>query len=348
MTVRYPAVVRERFVEAGDVVEAGDALFELRASDGIEEHVSVAGRLLDDLLDRQQALVERMDATAARYDNDATLLDADRANAVRQADHLAAELDAHEARLAIARRQYAQGVRLRRTGAVSDADLLTLADRVQSRLTAVAASRRRLSETRASVATHEARRSRIGHERTAAMAFDRDQLGALAMEEARLRADDSGHLQAPRSGRIGSVRAGAGDHVRPGDVLLDVMPLDRTLEARLHVPPTAVGSIDVGQEVRIHLDAVPYERHGAQHGRVRNVSATALPLGSGDVHAGGLGAFEGFRVGVEFPDGFTLADRPGPGTALRPGMTVSADIVIEYATLADWVMSPLKGAASRL
>ena len=39
VTVRHPAVVRRRFVESGDVVAAGDALFELRASNGIEEGV---------------------------------------------------------------------------------------------------------------------------------------------------------------------------------------------------------------------------------------------------------------------------------------------------------------------
>ena len=92
VTVRYPAVVRRRFVETGDVVAAGDVLFELRASEGIEEGVSVVGRLLDDIGRRRRVLLERKDATEARYASDAALLEAERGNAEREADYLATEL----------------------------------------------------------------------------------------------------------------------------------------------------------------------------------------------------------------------------------------------------------------
>ena len=53
-----------------------------------------------------------------------------------------------------------------------------------------------------------------------------------------------------------------------------------------------------------------------------------------------------YRVDVEFPRGFALT--PAQAQALRPGMTVTADLVRDYGTLVDWILEPLQGAARRL
>ena len=120
VSVRRPAVVRQRFVEAGDVVEAGDELFELTTGEGFEKGQSVANRILRDIEGRRQALRERLAATDAQYATDAVLLDADRTAAEREAEHLASELRSHEARPAIATRQYARALRLRRSGVIAE------------------------------------------------------------------------------------------------------------------------------------------------------------------------------------------------------------------------------------
>ena len=347
VSVRNPAVVRQRFVEAGEVVEVGDVLFELTASEGLAKGQSVANRILRDIEGRRQALRERLAVTDAQYANDAVLLDADRTAAEREVEHLASELRSHEARLAIARRQYARVLRLRRSGAIAEVDLLAVADDVESRSVAVSAVLRELATVRTRLETHAERVRRLGHERDAERASAADRLHALAVEETKIGAEESGRLLAPRNGRIGSVRAQPGDSVRPGDVLLDIMPVDGELQAKLFVSAGAIGSVNLGQDVRIYLDAFPYERHGAQHGRVLAVSETAVPSRAWDVPVGadGYGA-TAFRIDVGFPGGFSLA--PEHARSLRPGLTLSADIVRDYATLADWLTEPLRGAAGRL
>ena len=159
------------------------------------------------------------------------------------------------------------------------------------------------------------------------------------MEDARIRVRDATHVLAPRSGRVASVRLSEGDWVRPGDALLDILPIDVDLKARLLVRSSSMGLVEIGQEVRVYLDAFPYERHGAQAGRVASISETTLGTG-------GYGDEGFFRIDVEFPHGFNLS--AAQRQSLRPGMTVSADLVRDYGTLLDWLLEPMRGAASRL
>ena len=124
----------------------------------------------------------------------------------------------------------------------------------------------------------------------------------------------------------------------PGGWLLDILPHDGLLRARLFAPSAAIGNVDVGQMVRVHLDAFPYERHGAQLGRVISISESSLE------DPGGRDA-PSFQVDVEFPKGFAL--RSERLTALRPGMTVTADFLGARGTLLDWALESLRGAAER-
>lgn len=132
--------------------------------------------------------------------------------------------------------------------------------------------------------------------------------------------------------------------MRPGDALLDILPSEVDLKARLFVDSGAMALVDVGQEVRVYLDAFPYERHGAHAGRVSSISETTLGPGTRGNAERVSGEF--FRIEVEFPDGFNLS--PALRQSLRPGMTVSADLVHHYGTLIDWLLEPLQGAVSRL
>ena len=201
VSVRRPAVVRQRFVEAGDVVEAGDELFELTTGEGFEKGQSVANRILRDIEGRRQALRERLAATDAQYATDALLLDADRTAAEREAEHLASELRSHEARHAIATRQYARTLRLRRSGTIAEVDLLAAADGVESRSVAVTAVLRELATVRTRLETHAERVRRLGHERDAARASASEQLHALSVEETKIGAGRRSEYRRTGGGR---------------------------------------------------------------------------------------------------------------------------------------------------
>lgn len=342
VSARSFAVVRRRHVETGDRVETGDVLYEFASGAGLRRGMSVERKLLQDVEGRRDALNARLAAIDAQFDNDRDLQEKERAAGVQQLQYLESEIASLEARLDISMRQHRDGLKLKMSGALADADLLDLADRAESRSALLAVAQRELVQIRSGHEMRQQQYARLALDREESRAIVVEQLYALAMEEAHVR--DSTHVLAPRSGRVASVRVGVGDWVRPGDALLDILPIDIGLKARLFVRSSAIGLLDIGQEVRVYLDAFPYERHGAHAGRVFHVSETTLgPGAQGDTDRA-TGEF--FRIEVEFPDGFNLS--PAQRRSLRPGMTVSADLVRDYGTLLDWLLEPLRGAASRL
>ena len=343
VSARTFGVVRARHVEDGAFVDLGDVLYEIASGEGLDERLSVERKLLTDIAARREALQGRLATIEAQIENDRSIHEDQRASLRTQIVHVESEFAAHEAGLAVARRQYRVGQRLRASNALSESGLLDLMDRMQSRTALVASKRREVAELRAALDSQQAQLAQRELEREETRATVVEQILGLAMEESRIQARDSGNVLAPRTGRVASVRAEEGDWVQPGDALLDVVPDDYELKGRLFASSSAMGAIRVGQEVRVYLDAFPYERHGAQTGRVLALSETTL--GSHDAKAL---AFTGpvFRIDVDFPNGFGLSETQRQ--SLRPGMTVSAEIVKDHATLVDWLVEPLRGAAQRL
>ena len=347
VTAQSFGVVSRRLVKAGDRVDTGDVLFELAPGDGVDAGVSVETRLLEELNDKRATLEAQTSVIQSQFENERALIKSETETAKRQIGLLESEMGAHSARLAIARQRYQDGQRLKESGALSESDALELADQVQSLASLVVAPQRNIARLRTVLDTHDERILRLELNRKRDEARIQEQLYTLAMEESRLRVRNSANILAPRAGRVASVRGNPGDWLRPGDPLLDIVPEDSGLKARLYAASAAMGAIKVGQEVRVYLDAFPYQKHGAQIGQVSSISETTLdqeeaPNAAIALSSGG----PLFRIDVEFPDGFNLS--PEQSRSLRPGMTISADLVIDYGTLVDWLLEPLQGAALRI
>ena len=341
---QWSAVVRRRLVEAGGIVQAGDALYELGSGDGLAAGTSVEGKLLDDVRQRRAVLEAQLPVIEARARNALALTESEKAASWQQVGHLEAEIRSLEARRAIARQQHLRGQSLRNRGALSESDLMELADRVEMLSALIAAPRRELVRLQSSLRSHQEQVHQLELARQQEENTVLERIHALTMEESRLRARESGTILAPRAGRVASVRAGPGDWVAPGDALLDILPMDAELKARLFVSSLGIGAIETGQAVRVYLDAFPYERHGAQQGKVLSISETTLEEKQRPTATSASAAV--FQIDVEFPNGFSLS--PAQQRSLRPGMTVSADLVRDYGTLVDWLLEPLRGAAKRL
>ena len=344
MTAKSFGVVQRRMANAGDDVRTGDVLLEISPGDGVQQALTVQDRMLEEIQGRRAALDERIRLVAREYAQETALLkrsyEADR----RELGRLEEEIELTQVRARIARQRYLDGVRLADSGALAPAETIRLEDEMRSRLLVLSERRRAADRLRASIAANAARLARLGINRDLNTTAIREQAHALAMEESRIRGEGAHRVLAPRDGVVVSVRVDTGDGVQPGQALLDIVPPGSVLQGRLFVPSAAMGFVEPGQEVRVYLAAFPYERHGAQSGRVSSVSATALTQGEAPISQ--LQGGSHYRVDVEFPHGFTLS--PVQMQALRPGMTVTADLVRDYGTLVDWLMDPLQGAARRL
>ena len=333
------AVVRRCTVSEGDMVSSGDIVCELTSSEGLAAGQLLESKLLLDLEERRKALNARRDATRLKYEQEVQLLEQGRSADVEDREFLFDEAKALSARLEIAARQRDQGLKLLQSGALSEIDLTELEDRFQARSAELARARREVEQVESRLRSHDVRVRRMDSTRKEALAAVDEQFQAIDMEEARLQASEEQLVLAPRDGRVASIRVQVGASVSPGDPLMDILPIEQSLQARLYADPAVMSTIAVGQVVRVYIDSLPYERHGAQEGVVRAISKTTFASER-------TGPVPAYRVVVAFPDGFDLS--PEQIRTLRPGMTVTADLIRGHATMLDWLIDPLRKGAERV
>ncbi len=176
-------------------------------------------------------------------------------------------------------------------------------------------------------------RSRIEREQ---QALERSRLDN-ALESARV-------LRAPAAGTIAGLRAAPGQSVRGGERLLTLVPDGRALLAELWVPSQAMGGLRVGTPAALRYDAYPYQQHGLQHGEVIELAGAAAPPEE-------VAARTGLRLDTP---AYRALVRLQPSTeplALRPMMTLQADLLLEREPLYRWLAprrppAPLAGAAT--
>jgi hemolysin D len=171
-------------------------------------------------------------------------------------------------------------------------------------------------------------------------------------ERTRLTAPVSGIVQQLDVTTVGQV-------VSSGQALMTIVPPDAPLEVEAMIPNKDVGFVRVGQRAVVKVEAFPFTRYGSIDGTVDKVSADAV-----DVHtapnlseASAMVKNQG-ATPVQSPNGPELAfpatialaqyaiDADGQEVHLRPGMTVSVEILTGRRRIIDYVMSPLREMVS--
>jgi membrane fusion protein len=123
--------------------------------------------------------------------------------------------------------------------------------------------------------------------------------------------------------------------------LLSILPKGATLEAQLLVPSSAIGFIQAGNRVVLRYRAYPFQKFGVWYGHVMQVSRSALTSAEGTSLLGHEVATPLYRVLVTLDQ---QAIHTSAGIeALRPGMELDADILLERRSLWQWVFEPLYG-----
>ena len=126
-------------------------------------------------------------------------------------------------------------------------------------------------------------------------------------------------LKSPISGIIFDSKASNSGVITPGEVIMKVVPQGE-LTASLRVPYKDIGSIAIGQEAKIRVDAYPFTRFGELTGSVKSIGADVLLP---DEKAN----FYNFPVSVKLKDK-TLKGQNGMTVGLRSGMSVTGNIRI--------------------
>jgi membrane fusion protein len=119
--------------------------------------------------------------------------------------------------------------------------------------------------------------------------------------------------------------------------LATVLPKGSGLHVELLVPTRAIGFVKNGQDVVLRYDAFPYERFGQYHGRIVDIGRNVWSAGD---RVGPLSVKEPvYRVDVGLDT--QVVSALGQDFALRPGMLVNADLLLEKRTIFEWVFEPV-------
>lgn len=162
-----------------------------------------------------------------------------------------------------------------------------------------------------------------------------DKQAELLVVNARLKSSDSNVMQntitSPVDGIIQTLPSSSeGSVIAPGGTVAVIVPTTKTALIEAKLSPRDIGFVNVGQKVRVKIDAFDYSRYGALDGIVKKISPTT------DADERG-GVFYKVQVSIDKP---YFGDAPGRFD-LIPGMTGEADIVTGEKTVFQYLWKPV-------
>jgi membrane fusion protein len=329
-----PAEIRRFHVANGARVAAGAPLVTLSIAQGRGGLSGQLGLLAaqDQALARQQQLAGELGRSAiAALEQQRSSLAASIASLERQRQLAAGQAKLAESGRRRAARLAAEGAGTQRQVEDSRSALLARNAELEQIGERLIDQRQALQAVAAQIAQRQLEAQRSDAELSA-------QRAALGEQRSALGRESEITLTAPIAGEVGDISAEVGQRARPDSSLVTIVPAGSRLEVWLFAPTRAVGFVRPGQEVRLFFDAFPYQKYGAGLGRIASVSRVPIEPAALDP---ALGIQEPvFRIRVAL-------DRPVPRLAdaeagMRPGMTLSANLVLERRSLWEVLFNPFR------
>lgn len=144
-------------------------------------------------------------------------------------------------------------------------------------------------------------------------------------------------VKAPISGVVTSIKLNVGEFASSGDYLATIIPADSKLEAEVYIPTRAIAFVRKGDEVRLRLDAFPFQKFGMAQGIVSHVSKSIVFASE---TTSTLSFDEPvYKVTIQLLQQYIMAY--GNETKLIPGLLLQADINTGKRTLIEWLLEPL-------
>lgn len=138
-------------------------------------------------------------------------------------------------------------------------------------------------------------------------------------------------LRAPVRGTIKQIYINTvGGVVKPGEPIMDLVPLDDTLLVEARVSPKDVAFLHPGQDVMVKVSAYDFSIYGGLEGKLESISADTIEDKKGDFH---------YMVKVRTQK--TSMTHNNEILPIIPGMMVTADILIGKKTVLDYLLKPI-------
>ena len=335
-----PGIVTAVSVREGQHVRAGDPLVQIRSEEDMAGGGTAPRRVLEALEQQDRRLATQTSRMMSAAAAERSRLAEEIAGLSQELASLNAQIELQRRLVEVADSEFRQVQSVAGRGFISRRDLdaresALLARRQQlAQLEQVHAGKRAaIAAAHRSIAQSEA----AADAQAAGMLSNRAQ---LAQERAQAEAAQGYTITSPVAGTVTAVAARPGQATSQQQTLMVVIPADATPRAELHVPTDAAGFLAPGQEVRLAIDAFPYQRFGTVTARISDVSSAPVPRASA---AGGAAPV--YLVTAQIMEPWVTAF--GRNHPLLPGMTLSARITTEKQSLLEWLFEPLFAVGNR-
>ncbi len=121
-----------------------------------------------------------------------------------------------------------------------------------------------------------------------------------------------------------------GGVVRPGETLMEVVPLDKKLVVEARISPQDVGHVQVGQPVWVKISSYDFSRYGALQGTLDFVSATTFMDENSKPYYRGRVSLLKNHIGND----------PSRNIVM-PGMTTEVDIITGEKSILAYLLKPI-------
>ncbi len=138
-------------------------------------------------------------------------------------------------------------------------------------------------------------------------------------------------VKAPISGIVFDLPLiASGKVVQPGDLLVEIAPLNSSLKLKAEIATTESGDLSPGLPVKIKFDAYPFQDYGIVEGELINISPTSKVTENETT----------YDLEIELKQDCLPAGEKC--IAFRPGDTATAEVIIRQRRIIDFVLDPFK------
>lgn len=293
VTREFPGVVRGQLA----AFRARQAHFDSEKS-AIESQIEQRNLEVEEALAKKRQIEENLDITIKRRDMVMPLV---QKGIYSRLDYLAIE-------------QQIAGLR---------GDLNTVFQTIEKSRSAVAEAKQRMTTRRSEIvaqATDEMSKRRA----------DNDSLreNIVAIQDRLTRTE----ILSPMRGTVKRILVNTvGGVIKPGETIMEIVPLDDTLLVEARIKPTDIGFIKKEQKAVIKLTAYDFSIYGGLDGIVEDISADSIEDKRGEPY---------FQVKLRTRKS-SLTSKEGKELPIKPGMQASVDIITGEKTVLDYLLKPI-------
>ncbi len=138
-------------------------------------------------------------------------------------------------------------------------------------------------------------------------------------------------IRAPVAGEIKGVRVFAGNVLKPGGLLMEIVPIGGPLVAESRIMPRDIGHVNVGDKVTVKVLTYDFARYGSINGKLSNISASTFTDENNKPYYKATTTLEHQYVG-----------KGKSHQRLRAGMTIEASVITGEKTLLQYLLKPIQ------